>query len=99
MAADRVPAHGEVWVLRHLRAANRGRVTIVVDPADADGSVVYRYHGTGTVNEYPSVEMFVRSYDFLAVDEASASLLYGPQLRPSERRLADLPVRLGTAVD
>lgn len=99
MAADRVPAAGEVWVLRHLRALNRGRVTIDVDPADVHGRVVYRYHGTGTEAECESVEAFCRAYDFLAVDEETAVLVYGAQVRPSERRLVDQPIRLGTAVD
>lgn len=98
MAADRVPQAGEVWVMRHLRSLNRGRVTIDVDPATVAGRVVYRYHGTGSEGECESVEAFVTAYDFLAVDEQSAELLYGPQLRPGERRLMDMPIRLGTAV-
>ena len=84
---------------RHLHKLGRGRVTIDVDPADVDGRVVYRYHGTGTENECQSIEAFVTMYDFLAVDEETAVLLYGSQLRPSQRSLVDQPVRLGTAVD
>lgn len=99
MAADRVPRRGEVWVQRHLHKLGRGRVTIDVDPSAVDGRVVYRYHGTGTENVCESVEAFVRAYDFLSVDEESCSLVYGPQLRPSERSLVDQPARLGTAVD
>lgn len=85
--------------MRHLRSVNRGRVTIDVDPATVDGRVVYRYHGTGGEHECESVESFVRVYDFLAVDEESATLLYGPQVQPGQRRLIDMPIRLGTAVD
>lgn len=98
MAADRVPQQGEVWVQRHLRSLGRGRVTIDVDPSTVAGRVVYRYHGTGTEGECESVDAFCRVYDFLAQDEHTAMALYGPQLRPSERSLADMVPKLGTAV-
>lgn len=92
MAADRVPERGQVWVMKHLRSLNRGRVTIDVDPSTVDGRVVYRYHGTGSEGECESVEAFVRVYDFLAADEASAVDAYGPQWRPhSDRHLALVP--------
>lgn len=97
MAADRVPQTGEVWVLRHLRALNRGRVTIL-PRAVGDDRVRYRYHGTGTENTVETVAAFVLAYDFLAVDEQAAVDAYGPQVAPGVRRLVDMPISLGTAV-
>lgn len=96
MAADRVPQAGEVWVLRHLRALNRGRVTILPHPVLTD-RVWYRYHGTGTDNTADVAE-FVSAYDFLAVDEQTAVDTYGPQVAVGVRRLVDMPISLGTAV-
>lgn len=103
----KVPAKGEVWCFRHycvidagqVVAAGQGRVTIDVDPSEVRGQVVFRYHGSGASGVAESVEAFVRNYVFLARDEASALAAFGPQVRQSARRLTDMPVRLGTAVD
>jgi hypothetical protein len=97
MAADRVPQPGEVWVMRHLRALNRGRVTILPRGV-GDDRVRYRYHGTGTEHTAESVAAFVLAYDFLATDEQSAIDAHGPQVVPGVRRLVDMPIGLGTAV-
>ena len=95
MAADRVPQSGQVWVLRHLRALGRGRVTIC-DDTTVD-RVHYRYHGTGTENT-STLEAFVTAYDYLAATELVAIDEHGPQVRPAERRIEDMRPRLGSAV-
>lgn len=102
-----MPAKGEVWAFRHycvieagqVIAAGQGRVTIDVDPSAVRGQVVYRYHGSGAPGVAESVEAFVRNYVFLARDEDTAIVEFGPQVRSSARSLVDQPMRLGTAVD
>lgn len=82
-------------MLAHLRALGRGRVTILA----VDGEVVsFRYQGTGHEASSP-VTGFVALYDWLAADESTADREFGPQVRPSARLLADMPVRMGTAVE
>lgn len=100
MAADRVPVVGEVWIFRPYRAISscrRGRV-VILDVTDTD-VVRFRYVGSGAEGTPVPLAAFWRTYDFLAVDVDTADAEFGPQLRPGERRLIDMPIRLGTAVD
>lgn len=81
-------------MLTHLRALGRGRVTVI---AVDDEMVSYRYQGTGHESSSP-IAGFVVLYDWMAADEPTADREFGPQVRPSARLLADMPARMGTAV-
>lgn len=98
MTANRVPQVGEVWVFRHFRNLQRGRVTIV-EPT-TPGTVRFRYHGSTSTpdGEKSSVAAFVRTYDFLAVDEKTAIDLHGPQRTGDDRLQDTAPHSLGPEV-
>lgn len=96
MAADRVPVPGEVWVFRPFRSLRRGRV-VILEVTECD-TVCFRYVGSGAVAAPHDLRAFLVNYDFLAVDVDTADAEFGAQVRPGERRLMDMPIRLGTAV-